>query len=60
MPQFLPQDRVVAFSQLKPTELLMETEKAIGDAHLLKMHNDLISMRSNIKGLQTVGTLELT
>eukprot|EP00240_Pyramimonas_obovata_P000067 CAMPEP_0118947068 /NCGR_PEP_ID=MMETSP1169-20130426/45317_1 /TAXON_ID=36882 /ORGANISM="Pyramimonas obovata, Strain CCMP722" /LENGTH=1143 /DNA_ID=CAMNT_0006893203 /DNA_START=136 /DNA_END=3568 /DNA_ORIENTATION=+ len=51
--QFLPQDRVVAFSQLKPTELLMETEKAIGDAHLRKMHQDLIDMRNDIKGLGT-------
>jgi len=52
--QFLPQDRVVAFAQLKPTELLLETEKAIGDAELLKMHNELINHRNDIKGLETV------
>ena len=52
--QFLPQDRVVAFAQLKPTELLLETEKAVGDAELLKLHNKLIERRNNLKGLETV------
>jgi hypothetical protein len=52
--QFLPQDRVVAFAQLKPTELLLETEKAIGDSALLKMHMELIAHRNDIKGLETV------
>eukprot|EP00238_Polyblepharides_amylifera_P012271 CAMPEP_0196576178 /NCGR_PEP_ID=MMETSP1081-20130531/5501_1 /TAXON_ID=36882 /ORGANISM="Pyramimonas amylifera, Strain CCMP720" /LENGTH=1016 /DNA_ID=CAMNT_0041894717 /DNA_START=240 /DNA_END=3290 /DNA_ORIENTATION=- len=51
--QFLPQDRVVAFSQLKPQDLLLETEKAIGDAHLFNMHSSLVTKRQEIRGLAT-------
>jgi len=50
--QFLPQDRVVAFAQLKPTELLLETEKAIGDGHLFNEHEWLINEKKAIADLE--------
>mmetsp|Transcript_23777 Transcript_23777/g.45213 ORF Transcript_23777/g.45213 Transcript_23777/m.45213 type:complete len:1077 (-) Transcript_23777:248-3478(-) len=51
--QFLPQDRVVAFAQLSPKDLLLETEKAVGDAQLFSLHSQLIESRNAIKGLAT-------
>lgn len=45
MAQFLPQDKVSSFARLKPTELLRETEKAIGGGELLKLHEDLIASK---------------
>ena len=50
--QFLPQDRVVAFAQLKPTELLLETEKAIGDGRLFEEHEWLINEKKAIANLE--------
>ncbi len=50
--QFLPQDRVVEFARLTPESLLMETEKAIGNAELYDMHAELIRMKSDIAGLE--------
>mmetsp|Transcript_40466 Transcript_40466/g.96183 ORF Transcript_40466/g.96183 Transcript_40466/m.96183 type:complete len:1063 (+) Transcript_40466:234-3422(+) len=47
--QFLPQDKVVEFAKLKPQELLIATEKALGDAHLHKMHTELVEVRNNMK-----------
>jgi structural maintenance of chromosomes protein 5 len=41
--QFLPQEKVVEFSKMTPTELLVSTERAIGDARLAEMHETLIS-----------------
>ncbi|KAG2501172.1 hypothetical protein HYH03_000987 [Edaphochlamys debaryana] len=38
---FLPQERVVKFSQLEPAELLAATEEAIGDGHLKRQHERL-------------------
>lgn len=43
--QFLPQDKVSAFAQLNPSELLRETERAAGGDKLLKVHDDLIAFR---------------
>ena len=40
--QFLPQDKVVAFAQLSPDALLLETEKALGDSTLYDLHQKLI------------------
>lgn len=40
--QFLPQDKVVEFAKLTPTELLRETQKAIGDSRLADLHRELI------------------
>jgi hypothetical protein len=50
--QFLPQDRVVAFAQLKPTQLLTETQKAIGDGKLDEEHKDLIKSKDAIADLE--------
>ena len=50
--QFLPQDRVVAFAQLKPTQLLTETQKAIGDGKLDEEHKDLIKSKNDIADLE--------
>ena len=49
---FLPQDRVVAFSMLNPQELLMETEKAIGNAEMYEMHDTLKQMKNGIADLE--------
>jgi chromosome segregation ATPase len=43
--QFLPQDKVSAFAQLNPAELLRETERAAGGNDLLNVHNELIDFR---------------
>jgi chromosome segregation ATPase len=50
--QFLPQDRVVAFAQLKPTQLLTETQKAIGNGKLDEEHKDLIKSKNDIADLE--------
>ncbi|KAJ1922364.1 Structural maintenance of chromosomes protein 5 [Tieghemiomyces parasiticus] len=59
--QFLPQDRVVAFAQMGPAELLRETQKAAGEAQLAEWHDTLIALRARQKvltnALQT-GTAE--
>ncbi|BDA44497.1 Structural maintenance of chromosomes protein 5 [Coccomyxa sp. Obi] len=47
--QFLPQDKVVGFAQMKPGELLMESERAMGDARLHRLHNELIEDRNDLK-----------
>ena len=56
--QFLPQDKVASFAQLKPGELLLETERAIGDASLHALHLDLIQSRSDLRRLEMVRGLE--
>lgn len=43
--QFLPQDKVVMFARLTPTELLKETEKSIGDGELYNIHTQLIEKK---------------
>ena len=50
--QFLPQDRVVEFARLSPERLLLETEKAVGNAELYNMHADLIEKKDAIEGLE--------
>jgi hypothetical protein len=47
--QFLPQDKVVEFARLDPYELLIATQKAIGDASLYDMHQELIAKRNKVK-----------
>ncbi len=47
--QFLPQDKVVEFARLDPYELLIATQKAIGDASLYDMHQELIRKRNQYK-----------
>ena len=41
--QFLPQDRVSQFAALSPSDLLKETEKAVGQEALLRAHERLVS-----------------
>jgi len=50
--QFLPQDRVVEFARLTPEALLKETEKAIGNAELHQMHEELSNKKRDIAGLE--------
>lgn len=47
--QFLPQDKVVEFARMGPTELLEATEKAIGDGRMYEMHQELIRKRVAVK-----------
>lgn len=42
--QFLPQDRVSQFAALSPTDLLRETEKAVGQDALLAAHEKLVTL----------------
>lgn len=57
--QFLPQDRVVEFAKLSPEKLLLETEKAIGNAELYDMHTQLIDKKSGIADLEREARLSL-
>ena len=52
--QFLPQDKVASFAQLKPGELLIETERAIGDASLYTLHLELIAARAELANSERV------
>ncbi|KAF1997908.1 P-loop containing nucleoside triphosphate hydrolase protein [Amniculicola lignicola CBS 123094] len=49
--QFLPQDRVVEFAQLKPVDLLRETQRAAAPEHMWKWHDQLIILGKAEKGL---------
>lgn len=51
--QFLPQDRVCEFAKLSSTELLEETEKAVGDPELYAQHCFLIEKREGLSKLET-------
>ncbi|VVT50694.1 uncharacterized protein SAPINGB_P002849 [Magnusiomyces paraingens] len=42
--QFLPQDRVANFAQLPSTDLLIETERAVGERTLIEQHRKLIEL----------------
>lgn len=50
--QFLPQDRVVAFAQMSPCELLVETEKAFGARELHEAHVKLLNGKQGMKDLE--------
>jgi hypothetical protein len=58
-PQFLPQDKVVEFARLDPFELLIATEKAIGDSSLHDTHQQLIAKRDDMKEREQVGDAAL-
>lgn len=45
--QFLPQDRVASFAQLPSTELLLETERAVGSKQMIENHQTLISLNDS-------------
>jgi hypothetical protein len=53
--QFLPQDKVVQFAYMNPYELLIATEKAIGDSSLHDTHLSLIDKRNDMKTKEQVG-----
>ncbi len=52
--QFLPQDRVSAFANMNPQELLKETERAAGGSELIQQHEQLIKVRGSEKRLLQV------
>lgn len=52
--QFLPQDKVVSFASMSPTELLIETEKAININNMYENHQELIRLQSNHQKESTV------
>jgi hypothetical protein len=56
-PQFLPQDKVVEFARMDQFELLVATEKAIGDASLYETHQQLNQKRELVKERQNVSDL---
>ncbi|CAG8496460.1 5616_t:CDS:2, partial [Ambispora gerdemannii] len=49
--QFLPQDKVNEFAQLSPSELLIQTQKAVGEKSLIEYHQKLIKLREEEKSL---------
>lgn len=51
--QVLPQERVVEFSRLTPKELLVSTEKSIGDVNLYDNHMRLIQLSNEANKLDT-------
>lgn len=53
--QFVPQDRVSEFARLKPEELLAATQKAIGNAALYNLHQELIESRKHLSTEEGVG-----
>ncbi|KAL4235855.1 Structural maintenance of chromosomes protein 5 [Mactra antiquata] len=50
--QFLPQEKVNDFAKMSDTELLENTEKAIGDTDLFEKHQQLKDSRSNAVTLE--------
>ncbi|KAF2655795.1 P-loop containing nucleoside triphosphate hydrolase protein [Lophiostoma macrostomum CBS 122681] len=56
--QFLPQDRVVEFSQLTPVALLRETLRAAAPEHMVVWHEQLKDFRSEEKRLEIEHTKE--
>jgi hypothetical protein len=44
--------QVAEFSKMNPHELLLNTERAIGDAQLARMHSKLITNSKDIKAQQ--------
>ena len=50
--QVLPQERVVEFSRLSPKDLLVSTEKSIGDIVLYQRHIKLIELSKEVKDLE--------
>ncbi|KAF0492709.1 P-loop containing nucleoside triphosphate hydrolase protein [Gigaspora margarita] len=51
--QFLPQDKVCEFAQMSPSELLVQTQKAVGEKELIEWHETLIQLREEEKSLTT-------
>ncbi|CAG8637919.1 11308_t:CDS:10 [Funneliformis caledonium] len=51
--QFLPQDKVSEFAQLSPPELLVQTQKAVGEKEMTEWHEKLITLRDEEKSLSS-------
>ncbi|KAL6307041.1 P-loop containing nucleoside triphosphate hydrolase protein [Sparassis latifolia] len=51
---FLPQDKVSEFASMSPQQLLRETQRAAGNAHLTSWHDSLISSGKELKQMQDV------
>lgn len=51
--QFLPQDKVSKFAELPATELLIETERAVGSPNLVQYHERLIELDEKQSALGT-------
>ncbi|XP_062522294.1 structural maintenance of chromosomes protein 5-like [Corticium candelabrum] len=49
--QFLPQDMVVEFAKMSPSELLLATEKALDCDDLTEKHKQLVEIQKNEQGL---------
>ncbi len=47
---------MASFAQLRPDELLVETERAVGDAALHALHMDLIESRGELAALERART----
>ncbi|ETN37297.1 uncharacterized protein HMPREF1541_08288 [Cyphellophora europaea CBS 101466] len=47
--QFLPQDRVVEFAQMKPHEVLLSTQQAAGTPRMVQCYNVLLKLRNELK-----------
>jgi hypothetical protein len=52
--QFLPQDKVADFARMTPKDLLMESERAMGDARVHKLHMELMEEGKTLKTFQQV------
>lgn len=46
----------MAFAQMKPGELLRESERAMGDAHLQTLHEELTAERKELLNYERVCT----
>nr|CAG8492269.1 10947_t:CDS:10 [Entrophospora candida] len=56
--QFLPQDKVSEFAHMKPPELLVQTQKAVGEKELLECHESLIKLREKQKKISSESNVD--
>ncbi|MCJ1308741.1 Structural maintenance of chromosomes protein 5 [Agyrium rufum] len=50
--QFLPQDKVVEFAQMKPTQLLVSTLRAVAPQGIIDQHTELIKLRKSQRQIE--------
>lgn len=58
--QFLPQDKVTAFAQMSPQELLLSTERATGNDNLVIWHNKLKDLSKRLTEANASGEADKT
>lgn len=58
--QFLPQDKVTAFAQMSPQELLLSTERATGNDNLVIWHNKLKDLSKRLTEANATGEADRT